>query len=137
MVNRPPIVLHLSFSVWVNVSKNCRPCLPSQCFIIATFSLCGMLYDLNTLFTSNLKCLRSLYLSSASQLNMGYFTTGSPILGLTFCVPPCLVLFTALGTAMVCTATLVASAAACTSASAIFVCSFASSVFVYLCFYIL
>ena len=61
VVHRPSIVIHLSSSVWVNVSRNCRPFLPSQSFMIAIFSVCAVLYDLNMLFTSNMKFLSSLY----------------------------------------------------------------------------
>ena len=48
---------------------------------------------------------------------------GVPILGPAFCVPSCLVLFSAPAIAMACTAALATSATACTFASAIFVCS--------------
>ena len=40
-----------------------------------------MLYVANILFTSNLKFLCLLYLSSASQLKLGCFMAGLPILG--------------------------------------------------------
>ena len=73
-----------------------------------------MLYDLKICFTSSLKFLSSLYLSSASQLNVGYFIAG---LNPTFCV------LCAPATAMACIAALVASATACAIASLVFVCS--------------
>ena len=41
-VKRPSVVLHLSCSVYVNDSMNCRPFMPSQFFIIAIFSACGL-----------------------------------------------------------------------------------------------
>ena len=65
-VDKPCNVLHLSCSVWVSVSRNCGPFLPSKCFIIAIFSVCGILCDFNILFISDLKFLSSFYLSSAS-----------------------------------------------------------------------
>ena len=43
--------------------------------MIATFSVCGVLYDFNTYFTSNLMFSSSLYLSSAFQLNVCCFIT--------------------------------------------------------------
>ena len=67
-VNRPTIVLHLSCSVCVQVSMNCRPFLPSHFFIIANCSVCWVLYNLKILFTTSLKFLSLLYLSSSSQL---------------------------------------------------------------------
>ena len=42
VVNRPPLVLHLSCSVWVNVSKNCRLFRPSHIFMIAILSVNSM-----------------------------------------------------------------------------------------------
>ena len=71
---------HLSCYVLDNVYKNCRLFLLSQFFTSTIFSVCCMLYDLNTLFTSNLNFLSSLYLSSASQLNVGCFIMGLHIL---------------------------------------------------------
>ena len=55
---------------------------------------------------------------------------GLPILGPVFCIPSYLVLFSALATAMVCTATLAASATACAIVLAICV-QLPSSVYVF------
>ena len=71
--------------------------------MIAICSACGMLYDLKILFTSSLKFLSSLHLSSASRLNVGCFIMGVPSLGPTLCVP------SDLETAMACIAALVTS----------------------------
>ena len=115
MLQRSSILLHLSWSICVNHSRNCSPFLPGQFFMIAICSACGMLYNLRILFNSSLKFLSSLYLSSASQLNVGFFIMGLPSLGPTFCI------LSALATAMACTSALVASASACTIATLVFV----------------
>ena len=91
-------------------------------FMIAIFSVCGTLYDLNTLFTHNLMFLSSMHLSFVSKFNVGCFIMCLPILGPSFCVPSCLVPFSAQVTDMVCTSTHAASATACGTASMIFVC---------------
>ena len=92
-----------------------------------------MLYNLKILFTSSLKFLSSLYLSSAFQLNVGCFIMCPPYLGSTFCV------FSALATAMAYFTALVASATACTTASLAFVCLLAiiciCTLSVYVCLY--
>ena len=51
------MLLHMTFSSFVKVSKNCRPFLPSQFLTIVNCSACGVLYVVNVLFTSNLKVL--------------------------------------------------------------------------------
>ena len=89
---RPSVVLHLSFSAWINISGNCRPFLLSQFFVIVIFSFCGMVYDLKTMFASNLKFLVHC-ICPLSQLNVGCFIMDSTILGPIFCIPSCLVLF--------------------------------------------
>ena len=112
-------MLHLSCYICVKDSINCKPFLPSQFFIIANCSVCGMSYNLKILFTSSLKFLCLLYLSSASQLKVGCFILGLPSLGPTFCVLSVLV------TAIACIAVHVASAIPCANASLAFVCSLA------------
>ena len=121
VAKRPSIVLHLSHSICANNSRNCRPFLPSQLFylMIAICSACGILYDSKIVFTSSLKFMSSLYLCSASQLNVGCFIMGPPSLDTTFCV------LSATATVMVCTAAIVASATACVIASLVFVCCLA------------
>ena len=127
MINRTSIWLHLSCSVWVNVSMNWRPFLPSQYFTTAILSVGGMLYDMKTLFASNLKFLSPLYLSSTFPLNEGCFIMGLAILGPTFYVPSCLMLFSAMYTASpaVCTIAL----GICFCLIAIFcICNFSASI---------
>ena len=74
-----------------------------------------MLYNLKILFTSSLKFLSSLYLSSASLLNVGCFFKGPPSLSPPFCV------LSAPATAMSCIAALVALDTTCAIASSVFV----------------
>ena len=88
-------------------------------FMIAISSTCGMPYNLKILFTSSMKFLSSLYLSSASQFNVGYFILGLPSLHPALCVP------SALARAMANITSLVASTTPCTVASFTFVCSLA------------
>ena len=116
VVKKHSIMLHLS--IFVDDSRNCRPCLHSHFFIISICSTCGMLFDLKILFTSSLKFLSSLHLSSPSQLNVGCFITGPPILGPTFCI------LSALATAMARIAALVASATACIICICLFTCHY-------------
>ena len=82
--------------------------------MIANCSACGMLYNLKILFTSSLKFLTSLYLSSVSQLKVHCFIKGPHSHGPTFCV------LYAPATAMACIAALVASATVCAIASLAF-----------------
>ena len=82
-------MLHLYFSASVNISKNYRPFLPSQFFFVFggglllffPFVACCKIQTL----TSHMKFLSSIYLSSASQLNMGCCMMGLPIMGNAFC----------------------------------------------------
>ena len=71
------------------------------------------------LFTSSLNVFNLLYLSSASQLNVGCFKAGLPILG-----PPVLCGHLATASAMAWMATLIASATALATAS-LMICSVA------------
>ena len=66
VVNGPSIVLHLSYSIFVNDSRNCMPVLHCQFFMIALCSACGILYNLKILFTYRPNFLSLLYFSSAS-----------------------------------------------------------------------
>ena len=70
----------MPFSSLINDSINCSPFLPSQIFTIANCSVWGVLYVINMIFTSNLKVLSLLYLSSASQMKVGCFMAGLSIL---------------------------------------------------------
>ena len=133
VVKRPSFVSNISCSICVNDSRNGRPFLPSQFFMSAIYSACGMLYSKKILFTSSLRFLNLLYLSSDSQLNVWCFFTCLPNLGFTFCVLSTLV------TGMTCIAALVASATACDIASLAFACSFPiiciCTLFAYVCLY--
>ena len=133
MVNRSSILLYLYYSGWVNILKIVNLlCLTNLFFMGMLYS--GMLYDLNAIPTSKLKFMSCLYLSSASQVNVGSFIMGVPILGPAFCVPSCLVLFYAPAVAMACTAALATSATACTISSTILSAQLLSCVFVFFCF---
>ena len=81
ILNKPSNMLHVPMSACVSNSMNCRPFLPNQVFTIASCSAWGVLYVAKILLTSNLKFLNSLYLSSASELKLGCFIAGQPILG--------------------------------------------------------
>ena len=47
-------MLHIYFSMVINVSKYWRPFLPNQFLTTANLSICGVLYVDKTLLTSNL-----------------------------------------------------------------------------------
>ena len=117
VVKSPSIVLHLPCSICVNNSRNCKPLLSSQFFMIAVCSTCGMLYNFKILFTSSLRFLSPLHFSFTSQLNVGCSIMGPPSLGPKFCV------LSALTRAMTCIAAHVASATGCAIASLVYVCS--------------
>ena len=104
---------------------NRRPLLPNQYFTIANYSVQGMLYDASILFTSNLKLLSSLYLSSASKLKLGCFIAGLPIL-----CPTVHCGLSVVAATIACIVALVASATAFAIASLAIACSFAIFLFV-------
>ena len=118
--NKPSNVLNVSFSACVNDSMKCRSFQPNQFSAIAKCSFWCVLYVVNILLTSNLKVLSLLYLSSASQLKLGCFLAGLPILG-----PTMLFDLYAVATAIACIAALVTSATALAIASFPIDCSLA------------
>ena len=61
--------------------KIVNPFFPTSFFTITNCSTCGVLYVDKILFSSSWKVLSLLYLSSVSQLNVGCFMSGPPILG--------------------------------------------------------
>ena len=77
--NRSSTALLSSCSARVRMSRNCRPCLPSQFLIICPLSTWFVLYVWNMLF--NLKFLHSVYLSVVFQSMVGSFIVGPPSLG--------------------------------------------------------
>ena len=85
-----------------------------------------MLYEANILFTSNLKFLSLLYLSSAFQLKLGCFIAGLPILG-----PTVLYGLSVVAEAIACIVTQVTSATAFANASLVIACSFAIFLFAF------
>ena len=117
VVRRPSIVLHLSFSICVNDSRNYRLFLPSHFYDCYLFCLWHAIWFCLPLVW---KFLSSLHLSSTSQLNMGCSIMGLPGLGTAFCV------LSAPATTMTCIAVLVTSATACANASLVFVSSLAT-----------
>ena len=120
-INRPSVVLHLSCPAWVNVSSNCRLLLPSHFYYCYYFHLWHVIGFENIVYLQS-EVFMSLYLSSAYQLNVGCFIRGSHIFGPPFCVPSCLVLFSAPAASIAYTSHLAASVTVCAPASVFFVC---------------
>ena len=82
VLNRPSVMLHLSFSACVSVSTNCRPFLSSQFLLLLffLFAACSKNYIVYLLY----EVFSSPYLSSASQLDMGCCMMGHTYLG--YCI---------------------------------------------------
>ena len=110
--NRLSSVLHVSFSAVVTVSKYCKPFLPNQFLTSTNFSVCGVLCVERILLTSNQNVFNSLYLSCTFQSNVGHLMAGPPTLG-----PDMSCILSVQASAIVCSATLVASARALAIAS--------------------
>ena len=130
LVKIPSVVLHLSCSTCVNDLGIVGLTYLANFRDYYLFCLWHTIY-LKTLFTFSLKFLSSLYLSTASQLNVGCFILGQPSLGLHFMFflfqpqPWAVLLFLLLQTQF------------CTVATLVFVCSLAiiCSLFAYVCLY--
>ena len=98
-------------------------------FTIAYCSVCDILYVDKMLFTSSLNAFSSLCLSSASQLKVGCFMAGLPILG-----PAVLCGFSVEATTIACIGALVASAITLAIASLSIACSLAFLLFYFVMF---
>ena len=90
--NRPSKVLHVSFSVVINVSKYWRPFLPNQCLATAKLPVCGVLYMDKTLLTYNLNVFNALYWYAMCSLCPSVcHSLDSSSSGLSYCSGDCFI----------------------------------------------